>query len=41
MEHKHGPKCGCKEYANVENASDLFEAIDLTGVYTTKLKENN
>jgi hypothetical protein len=33
MEHTHSANCGCKEYAGVENSSDLYPAIDLQGVH--------
>jgi len=32
MDHVHGPNCGCKDYLGVENANDLFAAIDIDKV---------
>ncbi|EGR34805.1 trp26 thioredoxin family protein, putative [Ichthyophthirius multifiliis] len=32
MDHVHNANCSCKEYAGVENATDLYTSIDLQGI---------
>ena len=38
--HVHGPNCGCKEYAGVQNANDLLGSIDVDKVRCLNERNN-